>query len=213
MYQKKFILALTAAASLCGVEKSSAFVATTAPATVQNINNNAAPGAQVGDAFSLIGGSFSSYVPGLGDPTITGGDLNRYRYNMDGTVASVVGATVTYSGTYRIFYDSDLSGEFNVGDFSYSVGTLGMVIDFLGVGPYVANGTLHQTSGPDAGFPSSGFANTDAIFTGTYQVTSTDGSEGTVSGVIRSAPDAGSSLALLGMGMTGLLAMRRRIVG
>lgn len=213
MYQKKFILALTAVASLCGVEKSSAFVATTSPATVENINNNPASGAQVGDQFSLIGGSFSTYIPGLGDPTITGGDLNRYRYNMDGTVASVVGTTVTYTGNYRIFYDSDLNGEFNTGDFSYSLGTLGMVIDFLGVGPYVANGTLHQTAGPDAGFPSSGFPNANASFTGTYEVTSADGSKGTVSGVIRSAPDAGSSLALLGMGMTGLLALRRRIVG
>lgn len=213
MYQKKLILALTAVASLCGVEKSSAFVATTSPATVQNINNDVTPGAQVGDQFSLSGGSFASYVPGFGDPTITGGDLNRYRYNMDGTVVSVVGTVVTYSGNYRIFYDSDLSGQFNAGDYSYSLGTLGMTIDFGGAAPYVANGQLHQTAGPDAGFPSSGFPNADAYFTGTYKVTSLDGSTGTVSGTIRSAPDAGSSLALLGVGMTGLLALRRRIVG
>jgi len=212
----KTSLKVLGAASLCVIatQSASAFTAVSAPATVNNINNNPAPGAQVGDQFSIVGGSFAAHVPGPGDPTITGGDLNRYRYNMDGTVASVAGAVVDYTGSYRIFYDSNIDGLFNAGDFSYSFGTLAMTIDFSGVGPaFIANGTLHQTAGPDAGFPSSGFPNADAEFTGTYTVNSLDGSTGIVQGTITSTsvPDAGSSLVLTGIAALGIVAARRRM--
>ncbi len=201
---------------------SSAFTAVTNIANVINSDTFGGPGADPGDSFTVTGGSFLTYVAGPGDPTITGGDLNLYRFNLSGTVINVSSGVVTYAGMYEIFYDGNANGTLELGagppDFSYSSGTLDLTVDFNapGFGPFLANGTLHQTAGPDAGFPSAGFANTDASFTGSYTQNATN-ANGVLQGTVQSitggsrVPDGGSSLVLLGIAALGTFFAKRKL--
>src|SRR6478609_9750403 len=93
-----------------------------------------APGGSVGDSFSVGGsvltadsqpaGTFIAYTPDTpADPQISGADLNFYRYNLTGTISSIMGNLATYTGSYLIFYDLDLNGEPNE-NLRVSAGTL-----------------------------------------------------------------------------------------
>lgn len=217
MKLKKIPLVIALAASSFGLSAVSfGFTAVTNVAGVTNTDIGAA-GGSVGDSFTVMGGSFASYLPGLGDPTITGGDLAKYLFNMSGTITNVNAGIATYAGLYEIFYDGNGNGSLDLGagppDFSYSSGTLNLTIDFtLGgpLGPFAANGMLHQTAGPDFGFPSTGFAGTDATFSGSYTQNAND-ANGTIQGTVRSVPDGGSSLLLLGLATLGTFAAKRRL--
>jgi hypothetical protein len=214
MKLKNVILSGAALSCLCLAQASFAFTAVTDTATDTNTKTppNSDPGAQVGDTFSVTMGSFASYTPGAGDPTITGGDLNLYRFSLNGAVTSVNSGVVSYAGFYQIFYDADQNGIFDAGDFNYSSGNLLLSVDFTTGGPYAANGTLTQTAGPSLGFPSTGFAEPDATFTGTYAQGQT-AAIGYVQGTIQSAaPDMASTFGLLGVSAAGLLAAKRRMV-
>jgi len=213
----KILLVGTAVSCLGMAQACFGIIAVTDPAAETNAKGagNTQPGAQVGDTFNVADGSFASYVPGPGDPTITGSDLNKYQFMLSGTVSSVVGTTVDYTGLYRIFYDSDNSDSYNAGDFSYSSGTLALTVLFSGTGPiYVADGTLTQTAGPSAGFPSAGFPETEASFVGEYIQNLSNPALGTVQGTIESpVPEPTTIIAgamlLLPFGLSTLRILRR----
>jgi hypothetical protein len=215
-FHKRSLLLATVALSVGLAGTSSAFTAVTNVSGVLNNDTVGGPGADVGDSFTVTGGSFATYFPDAGDPTITGGDLNLYRFNMSGTVTNVSSGVVTYAGMYEIFYDGNSNGTLEPGagppDFSYSSGTLDLTVDFTsgaGFGPFTATGMLHQTAGPDAGFPSSGFASSTATFTGTYTQNAVN-ANGVIQGTVRSVPDGGSSLILLGIAALGTIAAKRK---
>ena len=215
------ILAGCAAAStLCLSQSSFAYTAVTtdAPETNAKGAGNTQPGAQIGDTFSVTQGSFASYLPGAGDPIIaganpdgTGGDLSSYRFTMAGTVNNVSGNLVSYSGFYQIFYDLNHDGIFDGSDTSVSSGTLSLLVNFNGTSPYGATGTLMQTQGPTGPGASSfsGFTDDEATFNGQYiQVTPAGGFvQGTIS-----SPDATTTLGLLGLSASALLAFKRRFI-
>lgn len=211
------LLLVAAALSLGFSGTSFGFTAVTNVAGVVNSDTFGGPGADPGDSFTVTGGSFATYFPGAGDPLINGGDLNLYKFNMSGTVTNVSAGVVTYAGLYEIFYDGNNNGTLELGagppDFSYSSGTLALTVDFTsnnGIGPFTAMGILQQTAGPDAGFPSSGFAKSTATFTGTYTQDATGGN-GSIQGTVQSVPDGGSSLILLGIAALGTLAAKRKL--
>ena len=69
--------------------------------------SDATPGAQVGEAMQVAGGSILSYSAPVGLPQVSG-DLNAYSWTMAGTVDSIdaINYTITYSGTGSIWYTS-----------------------------------------------------------------------------------------------------------
>ncbi len=134
------ILAITALAG----SSFAGYTAITNPftATTTDIGND---GAGIGDLISVQGGSFASFVGDTAiDPTITGGDLNLYRFNLDGEVTSfeLGGIFSSFVGDYTIFYDLNANGLFDEG-LSVSSGefTLNNFLIFL-------DGTFTQTQGP-----------------------------------------------------------------
>lgn len=211
------LLLTIAALSLGFAGTSHGFTLMTAPGGIE-ISDTGAPGASVNDSFELTGGSFLSYVPEAGDPDISG-DLFHYKFNMTGSVTGGSGGLVTYFGSYEIFYDPDGSERLDAGDFSFSSGTLDLTVDFgmgSNAGPYDITGVLHQTAGPAAGSPSSGFTTPDASFTGSYTLNLGPGQDypadigGTIRSSPRGVPDGGSSLVLLGIAALGTIAAKRK---
>jgi hypothetical protein len=195
--------------SFGAVQSSFGFTAVTSVSNV-TIVDIGLPGPSVGDQFQVLGGSFSSYTPGVGDPVISAADLHFYRFNMAGTVSSINSLIVNYSGFYEIFYDGNTDGMLSDPlDFSFSAGTLDLAVDFNASNPFPVAGALHQLTGPPQGFPSAGFSNPNATFTGTYTQNFTKPG-GELNGTIQSVPDGGSSLILLGLSILGTLVAKRK---
>lgn len=209
---------LLAVALIAGVAHSGfAFIAVTGADGESNAKGpgNSAPGAQVGDTFTVDDGTFVTYLPGYNDPTITKNDLGNYAYILNGTVASVSGNMVDYTGTYEIYYDATASQSVNEADYAFSSGTFTLGVDFNGTGPvYTADGILTQTSGPSPSFTSQGydgFAEDQADFIGTY--TQSDPAGGFVQGTLSSVsvPDSSSTLLLATPCLAGLAFLRRKL--
>lgn len=211
MKLRHLTLLLTTFVCLSAAQSSFAFTAVTNPATINTPNTVGGPGADPGDTFNVPNGTFAAYLPGAGDPTITGGDLGSYHFTLSGTVQTVVNNVVSYSGTYEIFYDLDGSNSLTGSDIDVSSGTLSLTVDFNSLtGIYAANGNLHQTNVTPA--PFTGFANPDATFAGTY--TPTSAAQGLIQGTIQSTsvPDTGNTLTLLGLATLSAFALKRRVL-
>lgn len=204
------LLLTVALLSVGAVQSSFGFTAVTNVANLI-LTDNGALGPDVGDQFQVLGGSFSSYTPDAGDPAIAAGDLHFYRFSLSGAISSINSLIVNYTGNYTIFYDGNGDGMLSdPSDFSFSAGNLDLSVDFSGgVNPFPVNGMLHQTSGPAPGFPSDGFSNPNATFSGTYSLGQTNPG-GQLDGTIQSVPDGGSSLLLLGLATLGTLAAKRK---
>lgn len=216
---RKALLSLALAAGFVSAAPALAgFTASTGPDTLTNIDNNANSAADVGDGFQLLKGSFSSYLAdGPGDPQLTGGDLPKYGYQMIGTVSSVSGGVVSYTGNYTVFYDLNNDDLFTSGaDTSIGAGTFTMTADFSTGLPASLNGTLIQTAGPSGPFASN-FSDFGALynyaplaFTGTYSPIG-DGSTGTVTGSLATtaSPVPLPAAGLGGLVLCGLLGLKR----
>lgn len=183
-----------------------------------NIGDSFAVGGNVNSADSQAGGTFIGYVADTpADPQLTGGDLNFYRYNLTGTIDSVVGNVANYSGSYLIFYDLDLDGEPNEG-LTVSSGTLSATAVFDPVLGETATfaGTLTQTSGPNnPAFADLSYNGSPLILTGLYtDSVLLDGPSptGTLTATLRQnavAVPEPASFSLLGASLIGLSFRRR----
>jgi hypothetical protein len=136
---------------------------------------------------------------------------------MIGTVSSVSGGVVSYTGNYTVFYDLNNDDLFTSGaDTSISAGTFAMTANFsLGL-PAALSGSLAQTAGP-SGPGASNFSDFGALynyaplsFTGTYAPIG-DGSTGTVTGALATtaSPVPLPAAGLGGLVLCGLLGLKR----
>lgn len=212
------LLLAVAALSLGFAGTTFGFTAVTNLANVTNDNSFGGPGLDIGDTFVVTGGTFASYTPDAGDPTITGGDLHLYKFNLSGEVNQISGGSISSLGLYEIFYDGNNDFLFAGGsDFTYSSGRLELTVDYnsgSGLGPYSFTGIMNQTAGPDPVFHSSGFSRPQAVFSGEYtqnSPTNSDPGNGAIGGTIRSVPDGGSSLVLLGIAAVGTFLTKRKL--
>lgn len=116
--------------------------------TNNDTNNNGV--ADVGETF-VATGPLSAYMA-VGAPPLLDKDLNRYTITLNGTVATVVGQVVTYTGTFRLTYSGpSLTADIETG-----------VFDLRAV--FAADGTAHLAGSltADVGAPAGGpFASTD----------------------------------------------------
>jgi PEP-CTERM motif len=213
MISKVFSLAVLAA-GLAAVPAMAGFVVTTGT----DIVNSSSPPPAVGESFSVSDGTFALYAPGSpSDPQVLG-DLSSYNYTLDGTIQSISGETITYTGTYEITY------TFNPGSGTVVVPVSSGVSAFSatfapGTNDAAVTGTLTQTTGPQGPFASS-FTNLGAEYGGnpvdiaaTYIGGIADPTVGTIQGTLTqtAAPvpePATLSLALIGG--AGLLVGRNR---
>lgn len=179
-------------------------------------------GATIGDSFTVLGGTFSTYAAdGPTDPQLTGSDLPNYRYNLTATVASVGAGTATYTGDYLIFYDVNLDGNYSVGDgdIQVSLGTLASSAAFFSPNSATFTGQLFQTSGPtNPAFADLSYGGNPSDITGNYVgLGFGDGSQATFQAVIRqdgpvTAPvPEPATMALLAMGLPLYFLRRRRV--
>lgn len=141
------LLPTFAVAALLGGASSAfaGYTATTNPftATATDTTGN---GPSIGDTLSVDGGSFLSFLGDTSqDPTISGGDLNRYRFDLDGTVTSFVGGglATSFSGTYTIYYDQNANGMMDEG-LRVSSGDFTLDTFLTGI-----TGSFTQTQGPN----------------------------------------------------------------
>lgn len=204
----------TLAALVVAALASPALAGFTASTTVDTVltPDTGAPGASVGDTFSMnVAGGFDAFIPDTAsDPQITGGDLNFYRYTLNGAVASVLANVVTYTGTYTIFYDLGLDGIGGT-DINVSSGSFTLTATFVTGFDALLAGTLTQTSGPaNPAFSDLSYGGSPVIYTGTY-TGGTPGVSGVIEGTLRqNAVPTPGAMALAGIG--GLVAARRRRV-
>ncbi len=206
------ILVLAGAVVLAA--QASVFAGYTATTGVNTVLTPAGPlpGAQIGDTFTtVVPGNFTSFIGDTSsDPTVTT-DLNFYRYLFDGTVSAVNGTEVDYTGTYRIFYDLNLSNSFDAGDPSVSSGDFTLAALFNAPGTAVLNGSLTQTAGPtNPAFTDLGlkYGGAPTTYTGVYLETD-PGVSGTISGTLRQAA-AVPEPSIIGLLAAAPLAMGRR---
>ncbi|HEY1684325.1 MAG TPA: hypothetical protein VGG19_06155 [Tepidisphaeraceae bacterium] len=183
MISKAFAAAILSAA--LAIPAMAGFVATTGTDTV----NSSAPPPSVGETFSVPAGTFSAYVPdGSSDPQIQN-DLANYGYILDGTIQSITGETIAYTGTYEITYTFN-PGSGNVvvpvstGDAAFSA------VFTPGTNDAAVTGTLTQTQGPQGPYASS-FTDLGAEYGGnpvnilaTYIGGTTDPTVGTIQGTL-----------------------------
>ena len=203
-----------------------AFGGYTAITTTDAVLTPSPIGPAVGLPFTVTdpSGGFSSFVGDTpADPTITGNDLSKYHYTLDGTTQSVDPATREndYTGTYNIYYD--LAGQTTYvpgADPSVSMGTFNILATF-GTGANSNNadlsGSLTQVTGPTGPGASnfrdlgSTYGNNPVVYTGTY--TGTDpGVSGFLQGTLvqTAAVPEPASLGLIGFGVAALASGRRR---
>lgn len=161
---KVFVFAAVTAAVSAPALSHAGFTAQTNLFGIANTDNGA-PGANVGDSFTTSApGTFLSYLADTAnDPQLTGGDLANFRFTLTGTVTSVVGNVVNYTGTYRIYYGP--------GDITVSAGTSLLTATFAAGNTATFNGSIVQTQGPaNPAFGDFGarYNNNPAIITGTY---------------------------------------------
>ncbi|MBE0558792.1 MAG: PEP-CTERM sorting domain-containing protein [Proteobacteria bacterium] len=206
---RKFICLAVAALVIMTGQSASAYTAITGPDLVTNgdFNGNMLPDPL--ETFTVSAGTFIDFTRNCPeDPYLLGNDLFRYRYTIDATVVDAAPAA-QYSGTYRVYYDSNLSSTFDPGDFSVSLGNLVMDAAFTGVDA-VLSGTLSQTQGPQ----DPAFADLGPLVTlnGTYVMNQQEhGLTGTMNASLtRACIPEPASMALLGTALLPMLIRRRR---
>jgi hypothetical protein len=208
--KRKFALCGCLVFAASAVPALAGFTAVTNPTVV---NTPATGGPAVGDAFNTpTPGSFTTFIGDTpADPTITGGDLSHYLYLLNGSIASITGPIIDYTGTYDIFYDLAGSGAFNVNDPTVSAGNFNITATFIpATNDAALTGSLTQTSGPsNPAFRDLSYGGNPVVVTGSYFGTN-PGVSGIIDATLRQnavVPEP-SSLALLGIG--GLTLLRRR---
>lgn len=215
MVRKAFVAAVLSAA--LAVPAMAGFVVTTGTDTV----NSSSPPPSVGETFSVPNGTFTAYVPdGPNDPQING-DLSNYGYNLDGTIQSIVGETITYTGTYEITY------TFNPGTGTVvvpvSTGDAAFTAVFApGTNDAAVTGTLTQTEGPQGPYAShftdlgADYAGNPVDIAATYIGGITDPTTGTIQGTLTQTATAvpePATLSLLSLlSVAGLRRARRNKV-
>src|SRR5262249_27224691 len=150
-------------------------------------------------------GTFAAYVADtIFDPQINGNDLSNYGYTLTGTVTSVMGEMVDYSGTYEIFYNLDGNHTLDPGDLRVSAGTFVASAVFTPANTATFTGTLTQTQGPqNPAFADLSYGGNPVSLTGNYIGNLTDPSVGTLESTLRqgaSAVPEPSAIALLALG-------------
>jgi hypothetical protein len=212
---KKVFMSLAVLAGLATAMPAMAgFTATTGPDVINNTDLGA-PGAGVGDSFAVNQGTFGSYLPtGPNDPQIAG-DLPSFGYTLNGTVTSVSGNVVDYSGTYRIFYDLNGNNSYDPGtDTSVSFGNTNLQAIFASGNTAAVTGSLTQTAGPSGPFAGSfadfgaRYENNPATYIGTYVGGISNPLVGTIGGTITQSAVAVTPLpsaASMGLGMLAVV--------
>ncbi len=208
---RTYICLVAAAMALLAPQAANAYVATTGPDLVLNGDTNGNMLPDPLETFTVNAGSFINYEPTPGcpnEPLLLGNDLNRYRYTFDTTV--VEGApNARYTGTYQVFYDSNMNSAFDGGDFRVSSGNLSIDAVFTGVDATLS-GTLSQVLGPsDPVFADLG---PTVSLLGTYVMYQPDhGASGILNATLtRSCIPEPASMTLLGTALVPLLLRRRR---
>ncbi|HEY2762138.1 MAG TPA: PEP-CTERM sorting domain-containing protein [Pirellulales bacterium] len=195
------------------------FAGFTVQTGVDPVNNTDNPpaGATLGDSFTVPAGTFAAYVPDTPlDPQINGGDLNNYAYTITGTVTSVLGDIVDYSGTYEIFYNLDGNHTLDAGDIRVSAGTFAATATFaLSSNTAEFNGTLTQTQGAaNPAFADLSYGGSPVTLIGSYIGNPTNPLVGTLESTLRqnatAVPEPSSSVLLIIGGVAACLGMRRR---
>ena len=195
------------------------FTAVSNPFTIANGDADNSGNATIGDTFTVNNGSFLSFLGDTSaDPTISGGDLANYKFDLTGAVSSVAGNVANYTGTYSIYYDLDLNGAPNEGIF-VSQGTFSLAATFAAANTAALTGSLVQTAGP-SGPGSSNFRDLGATYgnnpvtvTGTYMGDPTNPLTATGSITLRqnaSPVPEPASMAALSLGALALVRKRRR---
>lgn len=201
-----FVLAAVTAALGVPALSHAGFIAQTNLFGITNTDNGGF-GADVGDSFTTTApGTFLSYLADTAyDPQLTGGDLANFRFTLTGTVTSVLGNVVNYSGTYRIYYGP--------GNITVSAGTSLLTATFAAGNTAIFNGSIVQTQGPaNPAFGDFGarYNNNPAIITGTYTGNPTTPLLATAQLTIRqnasAVPGPGAALAF----GVGLIRRRRK---
>lgn len=205
---KIICLAVAALVILTG-QSASAYTAITGPDLVTNgdFNGNMLPDPL--ETFTVNGGTFLNFTRDCPeDPYLLGNDLFRYRYSINATVIDPAPAA-HYTGTYRVYYDSNLSSTFDAGDFGVSLGNIEMDAAFTGVDATLS-GTLSQTQGPQ----DPAFADLGPLvkLNGTYVMNQQEhGLTGTMNASLtRACIPEPASMALLGTAVLPMLLRRRR---
>lgn len=204
------MIALVAVAGLAS-SALAGYTATIAP-TVVNTPAGPNPGPDVGDAFTTQANGF--FLSFLGDTPadlqLTGGDLNHYGFNLTGAVSSVnlLLGQVSYAGNYTIFYDIDLNGS---ADALVSGGTFTIDAQFDPTGvSAILTGMLTQTMpASNPAFGDLSYGGNPVIFTGAY-VGTVPGQQGVIDGVLRQNAFIPAPGAAALLGLSGLVATRRR---
>lgn len=165
------------------------------------VTDNGVPGAQVGEAMQVAGGTILGYSASPDLPQVSG-DLDAYSWAMQGTVNAIVDHTIFYSGTGSIYYTS-LGYELE--QFTWS-----MQADYVdNWSTAVVTGTLTASAGYNFTWPIGPAAGTTVDWSGvgTGSLTGTfDSATNTLTATLVPEP---MTLALLGLG--GVLLRRRRV--
>jgi hypothetical protein len=210
--KRKLILCGCLALGSTAVPVFAGYTAVTNPTTVDTPSSG---GPAVGDAFDTpTPGSFLSFIGDTpADPTITGGDLSRYLYTLNGSINSIdtLAGVINYTGSYDIFYDLAGSGMFNASDPTVSAGNFDIDATFIPATNNAAlTGTLTQTTGPsNPAFDDLSYGGNPVDVTGTY-VGNDPGVSGIIDATLRqNAVPEPTSMAFLGLGALALLRKRR----
>lgn len=190
----------------CGVSTASAgFTADSGTDVVDMLSY--VPG--VGNVFQIQAGTFSTYTP----DTAPGGDLARFGYVIDAVGCwTNTGGSVTYEGTYEIFYNLDNNDTRDVGDLRISEGTIELDItlvdEIFGLALQVTAGKLTQVDGPEnPAYADVKAAANYVALVGFVLIPTNPGTTGTADLSFMAIPEP-ASLALMAVG--GAVAMLRR---
>ncbi|HEY3267573.1 MAG TPA: hypothetical protein VGM37_11640 [Armatimonadota bacterium] len=208
---RKLLLVLSAAALWTVPTFAYAYVAFTGADTVVNGDLNGNHVVDLGDTFSITGGTFTVYIRELpADPELRNVDLANYRYNLNGVVSAVNGMDVKYLGSYLVYYTEGPQAPYTV-----SAGDMNLLASYS-VLPLTAilNGTFTETTGPSS--PVFADLGSEVAFSGSYEGNAFNNfATGTMQGTMTRTriggpiPEPGT-FALIGTAVLPLLALRRR---